>query len=133
MNFTLIKDKIPKICQKEKKECDYAVAANNEFYAKLLRQKLVDFVNDFLIASDTATLMDVDKDFILENFTEILTVMHSITKLCNVSDEDLDKKYFADLEKYGLYTGRYIGFFPDAQIQQEQAQAPVTEEKTTKD
>ena len=112
MNFTLIRDNIPKICQKEKTNCDYAVAANNEFYARLLQQKLVDFTNNFLVESANKNgLLNVDRNFILDTFSELLAVLHSITKLSQISDEDLDKKYFADLEKYGLYGNRFIGFF----------------------
>ena len=90
MNFTLIRDNIPKICQKEKTNCDYAVAANNEFYARLLQQKLVDFTNNFLVESANKNgLLNVDRNFILDTVSELLAVLHSITKLSQISDEDL--------------------------------------------
>ena len=130
MEFTLIRDNVPKICQKEKTNCDYAVAANNEFYARLLQQKLVDFANNFLVeVANKNGLLTTDKEFILTNFSELLAVLHSITKLCGISDEDLDKKYFADLEKYGLYNSRFIGFFEPQILSQSDQKVEAKEEK----
>lgn len=101
--YKLIRDNIPKLMQEAGLICNYAVAQNKELVLELLKEKLLEEVNEFLYAG-TITTGNV------EELADILTVVNAIAEVC---DWNLSEAYDKKLKTHGGFTKKFVGFFPD--------------------
>ena len=99
--FKLIRDKVPEQMKASGQVCNYATAENEELFIILLKNKLIEEVQEFLTSGNVQELADVE------------TVIKTLLKAANVSDEDYDKIYQEKIKNNGAFNKRYIGFFPD--------------------
>ena len=91
--------------------CNYAAVQSENFYINLLRNKLVEEVEEFLASNDVAELIDIQ------------TVLNAMLDVAKVSQEDFQKAYNDKLTVRGGFEKRYVGFFPD----------PTTPSRATKE
>ena len=103
--YKLIRDLIPNIIQQAEGVCNYAEVKNDEFYYALLRDKLIEEVNEYLATGDILELVDV------------ITVIKYIADVAKV---DLKELYEEKLKTNGGFEKRLIAFFPDPQPEVEQ-------------
>lgn len=103
--FKLVRDNIPEIIQKTGETCNYAEVKNDDFYEALLKDKLIEEVNEYL-----ATGM-------VEELADILAVINYLAKVLKV---DLTKIYEEKLKTNGGFDKKYIAFFPDPEPEVEQ-------------
>ena len=99
--FKLIRDKIPELAKKDGQVINYASVQNDELFIGLLRNKLVEEVQEFLNTGEVTELVDVE------------TVIKALIKVSGLSDEDFTKLYNEKLKTNGDFDKRYVGFFPD--------------------
>lgn len=97
--FKLIRDNIPELMRVEGQPLNFAVAQNDEFYAGLLKGKLIEEVNEYLSSGDS-----------IEELVDIKTVLD-----CLIGDrvDEFQRVYDEKLKEHGGFEKRYIGFFPD--------------------
>lgn len=105
--FKLIRDSIPEIMQKEGKVCNHAVVQNKELFNWLLRGKLVEEINEFLM---TGTL------------DELVDVQLVINTLVEDYKEEFETIYAEKLKVNGGFSKKYVGFFDDPKPEQEAEQ-----------
>lgn len=101
--YKLIRDNILKLMQEAGLVCNYAVAQNKELVVELLKEKLLEEVNEFLYTG-TITAGNV------EELADILTVVNAIAEVC---DWNLSEAYNKKLKTHGGFTETFVGFFPD--------------------
>lgn len=99
--FKLIRDKIPELVKKEGQVLNYATAENDELYVILLKNKLIEEVQEFINSGDILELVDVE------------TVLQTLLKVAKVPEEKFKAAYAAKLETNGAFDKKLIGFFPD--------------------
>ena len=109
--FKLIRDKIPEMAKKEKQILNYATAENDELYIILLKNVLIEEVQEFLNTGNLQKLADAE------------TVIDAIVKAGKLSPEEFKKLSDTTVEQVGGFEKRYIGFFPDPAPQPEPAPA----------
>ena len=105
--YTLIRDKVPELLAKQNKICDYAIAQTDTLYAELLKNKLIESVQQFLNTNDVSELVDVQ------------TVMDALLDLAKYPREDFQKAYDLKKEVQGDFSGKLIAFYEPAQAQPE--------------
>lgn len=106
--FKLIRDNIPAIVEANGGILDYAVVQNDEFFKALLRDKLIEEVNEYLNSNDS-----------LEELADIQLVLNTIIES---NKEDFEKIYAAKLTERGGFSKRYLGFFVEPTQNLEQGQ-----------
>ena len=102
--YKLIRDNIPELIKESGGVCDYAVVQNNEFYTSLLKDKLIEEVNEYLFSPDS-----------LEELADIkLVIEHLIGSRIQEFQHIYDKK----LVERGGFDKRYVAFFADTPTQE---------------
>lgn len=109
--FKLIRDNIPELIKESGEVCDYAVVQNDEFYISLLKDKLIEEVNEFLWAEPT-----IERN--LEELVDVITVIKALVAALNISEADFETKYKEKLAKNGGFAKKYVAFFADALTQE---------------
>ena len=99
--FKLIRDKVPELIQQSGKVCNYAVAENRELFIALLRNKLVEEVQEFLATGAVDELID------------ITLVVNTLLDTNEITKEQFEELYNNKIEANGGFDKKYIGFFPD--------------------
>ena len=82
--FKLIRDNIPEIIKEKGELCNFAQVQNPELMAGVLREKLIEEVNEFLTVDPTS-----DKS--LEELVDIVTVIRTIYSIGGIGDEEFEK------------------------------------------
>ena len=102
--YKLIRDNIPKLIKESGSVCDYAAVQNDEFYTNLLKDKLIEEVNEYLFSEDS-----------LEELADIkLVVEYLIGNRIHEFQHIYDKK----LVEKGGFDKRYVAFFADTPVQE---------------
>ena len=104
--FKLIRDNIPEIIKEKGELCNFAQVQNPELMAGMLRQKLIEEVNEFLSADPTS-------DESVEEQVDIVTVIRTIYSIGGIDDEAFEKLYQEKLKARGGFHNGYIMFLPD--------------------
>jgi predicted house-cleaning noncanonical NTP pyrophosphatase (MazG superfamily) len=99
--FKLIRDNVPELMKQSGALCNYAVAENQELYLALLRNKLIEEVNEFLETN------------LVEELVDIVTVVKTLLATNDISEEQFEELYKNKLETNGGFDKKLIGFFPD--------------------
>lgn len=97
--FKLIRDNIPNIVKANGEVVDYAIVQNDGFFKALLKDKLIEEVNEYLNSEDS-----------LEELADIQLVLNTIIE---GRKEDFDKVYASKLAERGGFSKKYLGFFAD--------------------
>lgn len=97
--FKLVRDKIPELVQKNGGVFDYAVIQNDEFFKAMLKNKLIEEVNEYLSSNDS-----------LEELADIQLVLNTFV---GDQKEEFDRIYAVKLAERGDFSKRYLGFFAD--------------------
>lgn len=105
--FKLVRDNIPDQIKTSGEICDYAVVQNDEFYVNLLKDKLVEEVNEFLWADATT---EVDE------LIDVLTVLKALAAAKGITEDDLTARYTEKLEKDGGFNCKYLAFFAEQEL-----------------
>ncbi len=109
--YKLVRDNIPELIKESGEVCDYAAVQNDELYVSLLKDKLIEEVNEFLWADPT-----VERN--LEELIDITTVIKSLVAALGISEADFETKYTEKLTKNGGFVKKYVAFFADAPTQE---------------
>lgn len=104
--FKLIRDNIPEIIKEKGELCNFAQVQNPELMAGVLREKMVEEVNEFLQANPTS-------DESLQELVDIVTVVRAIYTAGGLDDEEFEKLYQEKLKTRGGFDKGYIMFLPD--------------------
>lgn len=112
--FKLIRDNIPEIIREKGELCNFAQVQNPELMAGVLREKLVEEVNEFLRANPTS-------DESLEELIDIVTVIRAIYTAGGLDEGTFEKLYQEKLKSRGGFEKGYIMFIPDP-VQQGQVE-----------
>ncbi|MBU3103931.1 nucleoside triphosphate pyrophosphohydrolase [Clostridium gasigenes] len=91
----LVRDKIPAIIEADGKTCEVEIASKEEM-TKLLEDKLMEEVNEYL----------VDKN--LEELADVMEVLFGLAHNLGYSEEDLIKKRNEKLEERGAFKGGVV-------------------------
>ena len=105
--FKLVRDRIPELIQQSGQVCNYAETKNKEFFVELLRAKLIEETNEFLMSGNVDELADIK--LVIETIAEVL----------GYSKEQLEKIYEDKNKERGKFENKYIIFLPDPQRVQE--------------
>ena len=97
--FKLVRDKIPELIQENGDVFDYAVIQNDEFFRAMLKNKLIEEVNEYLGSNDS-----------LEELADIQLVLNT---LVGDQKEEFDRIYAVKRAERGEFSKRYLGFFAD--------------------
>ncbi|MDF2530854.1 MAG: hypothetical protein K0Q65_435 [Clostridia bacterium] len=92
----LVRDLIPEIIESTGKKAVCETITNNEDYLKLLKDKLVEEMNEFLESGDIAELADMGE------------VMHALLEYKGVSVETFQRIRLEKLEKRGGFKNRIL-------------------------
>lgn len=92
----LVRDRIPEIIESSGKNAVYETIANDEDYIKLLKNKLIEEMNEYLESDDVAELADMGE------------VMHAILEYKGVSVETFQRIRLEKLEKRGGFKKRLL-------------------------
>lgn len=105
--FKLVRDNIPYQIKTSGEICDYAVVQNDEFYVSLLKDKLIEEVNEFLWAN-AATEVD--------ELIDVLTVVKALAAAKGITEDDLTARYIEKLEEDGGFNCKYLAFFAEQEV-----------------
>ena len=105
--FKLIRDRIPELIQQSGQICNYAEVKNKELFIELLRAKLIEEINEFLMSGNVDELADIK------------LVIETLAEVSGYSKEQLEKIYEDKNKERGKFENKYIIFLPDSQIKQE--------------
>lgn len=105
--FKLVRDHIPELIQQSGQICNYAEVKNKEFFVELLRAKLIEEVNEFLLSGNVEELVDVK--LVIETLAEAL----------GTSKEQLEKIYEDKTVERGKFENKYVIFLPDQPVKTE--------------
>lgn len=92
----LVRDRIPEIIQSNGKKAIYEAIQDEETYIRLLKEKLVEELNEFLDSDDVAELADMGE------------VMHALLEYKKVSIETFQRIRLEKLEKRGGFKNRLL-------------------------
>lgn len=92
----LVRDRIPEIIESSGKNAVYETIANDEDYIKLLKNKLIEEMNEYLESDDVAELADMGE------------VMHAILEYKGVRVETFQRIRLEKLEKRGGFKKRLL-------------------------
>lgn len=92
----LVRDRIPEIIEATGKKVVYETITSEEDYIKLLKDKLVEEMNEFLESDDVAELADMGE------------VMHALLEYKGVSVETFQRIRLEKLEKRGGFKKRLL-------------------------
>ena len=104
--FKLVRDNIPEIIQEKGEVCNFAQVQNPELLAGVLREKLVEEVNEFLQANPTS-------DESLQELIDIVTVVRAIYALGGLDGDAFETLYQQKLKERGGFEKGYIMFLPN--------------------
>lgn len=114
--FKLVRDNIPELIKGSGEICNFAQIQNPELMTGFLREKLVEEVNEFLMANPASS----DS---LEELVDIVSVVRAIYAFGGISTEEFEKLYEKKLNDRGGFGKGFIMFTPD----------PVQQGRVTKD
>jgi predicted house-cleaning noncanonical NTP pyrophosphatase (MazG superfamily) len=97
--FKLIRDNIPALVEAEGNQLNVAAVQNDEFFLALLKNKLIEEVNEYLSSENS-----------IEELVDIKTVLDY---LIGNRQEEFNLVYDGKLKEHGGFEKRYIGFFAD--------------------
>ena len=97
--FNLIRDNIPTLMAADGVYLDYAAVQNDSFFNTLLKSKLIEEVNAYLVA---------DESVAFEALVDIKTV---IDYLIGDQTEEFQKLYTQKILEHGGYDKKYIEIF----------------------
>jgi predicted house-cleaning noncanonical NTP pyrophosphatase (MazG superfamily) len=92
----LVRDRIPEIIEANGKKAVYEPINDDQSYIKLLKEKLVEEMNEFLESDDVAELADMGE------------VMHALLDYKGVSLETFQRIRLEKLEKRGGFKKRLL-------------------------
>jgi predicted house-cleaning noncanonical NTP pyrophosphatase (MazG superfamily) len=92
----LVRDRIPEIIEANGKKAVYETVTRDEDYIKLLKDKLVEEMNEFLESEDIAELADMGE------------VMHALLEYKGVSLETFQRIRLEKLEKRGGFKKKLL-------------------------
>lgn len=110
----LLRDNVPARIEAKGKACSYAILQNDELFRALLRDRLVETVNAFLVNNSA------------ENFCEVQLVLDTIKQ---EAAELIDTTYKKQIEELGKYDRRYIWVQAGDEKTFNQVEAPETNEE----
>lgn len=109
MSYKLIRDNIPALYKaSEGKSLKYATVEDPTFFEELILNKLKEELAEFGEAMETR-----NKDKVLEELADIMTVVSSLPVLVNATKEDLMEVYQAKMESNGGFDKHLIGLFDE--------------------
>ena len=104
--FKLVRDNIPELIKGSGDICNFAQIQNPELMTGFLRDKLIEEVNEFLLADPASSNS-------LEELVDIITVVRAIYAFGGISTEEFEALYDQKLKDRGGFGKGFIMFTPD--------------------